>query len=419
MPGELPHAVITILLIAARDMLLIPVALPLLKGERLQQALPYLLEEQLVQEPQDCHIALGESLPDGQRLAAVLDRAWFGFVCKTFKEAGHNRLRAVPLAQCVPQPLAELTGTAASEVATAAGENSGACFLCEAVTAPQSTDSAKPWLEFTLAQQGSVYGAGMTVPFHEAAQAVELLCRDSTSQMLPHAYWLDLPAGQTAATSPPDIPVQWQRVSFETLARRALACKFDLCQFEFANHAAGPMELLKRYRIPLLLLAAALAVAIIGANVRWWRAQHEQRHLLAEQRQLLREAFPQTQVILDAPLQMSSNLKQLRALVGEALPDSFLALAGGLNQALGKIPRSALTKLVYQDHQLTVWFKQDANPDSGFAQRLTAAGVAASLQQDRWVIRSKTQAANVPANVTLDRDRSVGAEGNDQGELGQ
>ena len=67
----LPHAASTVLVVAARDVLLLAATVPPLKGPKLRQALPNVIEDQLIQDPQSCHIALDPAaLPDGRRVLA-------------------------------------------------------------------------------------------------------------------------------------------------------------------------------------------------------------------------------------------------------------------------------------------------------------------------------------------------------------
>ena len=69
------------LIVAARDLLLTAALLPPLKGPRLRQALPNVVEDQLIQDPQTCHIAVDPiALAGGRRVLAVIDRGWFRFV---------------------------------------------------------------------------------------------------------------------------------------------------------------------------------------------------------------------------------------------------------------------------------------------------------------------------------------------------
>ncbi|HEX7932127.1 MAG TPA: type II secretion system protein GspL, partial [Paraburkholderia sp.] len=56
--GLLPRASTTVLMVAARDLLMMPAALPPLRGPKLRQALPNIVEDQLIQDPQTCHIAV-------------------------------------------------------------------------------------------------------------------------------------------------------------------------------------------------------------------------------------------------------------------------------------------------------------------------------------------------------------------------
>ncbi|MCA7896647.1 type II secretion system protein GspL, partial [Burkholderia cepacia] len=101
----LPRANATVLIVAARDVLLLAATVPPLKGPKLRQALPNIVEDQLIQDPLGCHIALDpDALPDGRRVLAVVDRAWFRTICEAFTAAGHRHLSAVPATRCLPAP---------------------------------------------------------------------------------------------------------------------------------------------------------------------------------------------------------------------------------------------------------------------------------------------------------------------------
>ncbi|WP_175038369.1 type II secretion system protein GspL, partial [Burkholderia stagnalis] len=106
----LPRAAATVLVVAARDVLLLAATMPPLKGPKLRQALPNIVEDQLIQDPQGCHIAVDPApLPDGRRVLAVVDRAWFRTICDAFTAAGHRHLSAVPATRCLPSPLVATT----------------------------------------------------------------------------------------------------------------------------------------------------------------------------------------------------------------------------------------------------------------------------------------------------------------------
>ena len=99
----LPRATSTVLMVAARDLLMMPATLPPLRGPKLRQALPNIVEDQLIQDPQTCHIAVdSQSAAGGRQMLAIIDRGWFRFIYEAFSAAGHRSLRAVPVTRCLP-----------------------------------------------------------------------------------------------------------------------------------------------------------------------------------------------------------------------------------------------------------------------------------------------------------------------------
>ena len=99
----LPRASTTVLIVAARDVLMLAATLPPLRGPRLRQALPNVVEDQLIQDALTCHIALDpQPLETGARVLGVIDRGWFRFIVEGFSAAGHRNLRAVPVTRCLP-----------------------------------------------------------------------------------------------------------------------------------------------------------------------------------------------------------------------------------------------------------------------------------------------------------------------------
>ncbi|MCY0389190.1 type II secretion system protein GspL [Robbsia sp. Bb-Pol-6] len=124
----LPPARTTVLIVAARDVLLVDAVVPPLAGPRLRQALPNIVEDQLLPDGPPPHIALGPA-PAGlrktaaRRTLAAIDRGWLRFLHESFTAAGHRTIRAVPIVACLPLadvavPLA--TATAGEDLVAAA-----------------------------------------------------------------------------------------------------------------------------------------------------------------------------------------------------------------------------------------------------------------------------------------------------------
>ncbi|MBP0591110.1 type II secretion system protein GspL [Paraburkholderia sp. LEh10] len=415
-PGLLPRAGSTVLMVAARDCLMLAAAVPPLKGPRLRQALPNVVEDQLIQDAQTTHIALDPQPIDGNRhVLAIVDRGWFRYIVETFAAAGHRNVKAVPVARCLPRPVAAAAAPARAEQAVAAGaadddtapprDHFGedvtpivAAVLGNVVSSTAAVlgedaiaNTAPPRVELALLR--GPLGEGIAVPATDVNMTVAALAGHAPVTL----YTLvDLPGSEPrlASTAPSGraSPISGALpMSFETLARNAIDCRFDLCQFEFA---VQPWRLdratLRRLRLPLWLLAGTVLVAIIGANVQWLMLSRQRDAISAQMTELLLNTFPKTTVVLDAPDQMARQLQQLRVAAGELSPDDFLSLADALARSLGPVPVNGIAALDYHDRRLDVTFKPEVKVDPDFQQRLTRSGLKGSIDSNtgKWTIRN-------------------------------
>lgn len=417
----LPRASSTVLMIAARDLLTVVTAVPPLKGPRLRQALPNVVEDHLIQDPQTCHLALDpQPLADGKRLVTAIDRGWFRFIVEGFVTAGHRGLRAVPVTRCLPQPqpqpqpeevaeavaaksagaqAAKIEAVAEAQTEAAIGPVTACVFGPAMQTAPAllasgaaiQTEAALS--VGTLVELAIVRGAtaeGLAVPATSVAATVAALAGDAPVTLYTLSSIPGEPTHRTAANDPVAMPGA-QPLAFETLARNALACRFNLCQFEFE---VQPWRLdsatLKRLRVPLLLVAASAVVAIVGANVQWMMMARQRDAINAQMTELLLNAFPKTTVVLDAPDQMARQLQQLRVAAGEPSPGDFLVLADGFARSLGPLSPNTIAVLDYRDRHLEVTFKEGVKVDPDLGKRLARNGLEGSADSNtgKWTIRS-------------------------------
>jgi general secretion pathway protein L len=443
----LPRAATTVLIVAARDVLMLATTLPPLKGPRLRQALPNVVEDQLIQDAGTCHIALDpEALADGRRLVAVIDRGWFRFIVEAFGAAGHRNLRAVPVTRCLPSArLGDAPGHAGDGLATmaalaqanaeeaaavTAGGTSGAAtadagaptgtaatgagetplvaavlgtvaqtapaILVEAQAGPSPAPASEgePRVEVALAR-GS-FGEGLAVPVSALGTTLAALAGGASLSLF---ELTELPSSEPVLAAEPSAAhsvhvrelTGAQPLPFETLARNALASRLDLCQFEFESR---PWRLdrktLRRLRLPIAFAVAALLVAVVGANVQWLMLARERDALTAQMTELLLNAFPKTTVVLDPAQQMGRQLEQLRLAAGELSPDDYLSLAARFERSLGALPVNGIAALDYQGRKLAVTFKPEVKPDPAFVQRLAQNGLSGEIDTNtgKWVIRN-------------------------------
>ncbi|HEY4350338.1 MAG TPA: type II secretion system protein GspL [Paraburkholderia sp.] len=443
--AELPRAMTTVLVVAARDTLLLKINLPPVTGPRLRRVLPNVVEEHLIQDAQGSHIAIGpDADPQGERCAAIIDRDWFAGVIERFAAAGHRKLRAVPLVHCIPLLDApQAADQAAKEVQREEAKvevgESDALFQSEA-DAPEdpnhaaandaeaNTDLAASALiarygirrrlnieanslseieaiekaiddpasaetkaikdseeHIEIAVRQGMLGFGMTI---RAAQLDATIAELAKRQPLV-VYSLALEASSNSTSTA--FPLAALTLPWPSLARDALACRFDLCQFEFANGGRSRAGVggLKPWRIAIGVVAAALIVSLVAINVQWIQLRHRRDALNAQMTELVKSAFPDATVILDPHAQMAAGLARLRSAAGELRPDDFAVLASGLSRALGSIPSSAIAGLDYNSNALDVTFKPGTTVDSdGLTRRLAAQGLSAQEDNGKWSIRS-------------------------------
>lgn len=374
----LPKAHTTIVLVAARDLLFLNLPLAPLSKARLRAALPNVVEDQLLQDARSCHIALepipgrasilhlktkGAAAPLRARRLAVIDRNWFQSIHTAFAEAGHLRLRAVPLTSCLPS----------SET-----EDEISCWRALVYDFdPSDTQSLFVELAFTR----GMHGEGLRVPADALADTLAAVTRAAPMTL----YQLNHAPDQVARALPASLKAR--SLSFEALARAALECRFDLCQFEFAAPLWRiPRGARKRWRVPFVLLIATVLIALAGANLDWLLLARQRNVLVAQQTETLLSAFPKTESVLDAPQQMARQLDILRMQAGESAPDDFLSLAQGLARALGQTQERSIEQLHYRNRTLEVLFRADAKLDAAFKQRLMDNGLASRSEGGKWTL---------------------------------
>jgi general secretion pathway protein L len=152
------------------------------------------------------------------------------------------------------------------------------------------------------------------------------------------------PNGETCALPLSAVPPgQWQQLKLPMAAwlARAASSPWNLLQGDFAQRASigrvgqwlglGWREGWLR---PLAWGAVALAaVTVLGINLKAWQLRQRLAAYQAEQVALLKRAAPKLDVIVDAPLQLRRELRQLRAATGQPNPGDAEAMLAALHVA--------------------------------------------------------------------------------------
>jgi general secretion pathway protein L len=332
---------------------------------RLRAILDGLLEDQLLDDPAAMHLAL-QPLPQvGVPVwVAACDRAWLGSALGALSQAGYNVTRIVP--ESSPQALMDVIE----------------------VTEGLSQPMVAGWI-------GAVSPAD-AVDERRCGMLASALSATSVALLATDTPVVAEPAVAALAEQFFQRPVTLQQRGQRLL--QAAQTPWDLAQFEFTNAQRDPrwanlaqgLQLFARapaWRAARWALAVLVGVNLIGLNI--W-AMREQASLTAQRqaiRAVLTDTFPNTPVVVDAPLQMVHAVAVLQRASGnaagtdlESILSSFSSLA-----PVGYVPAA----IEYAANSLRLSGPSMPTPEQDrVTTGLKALGLAASLQDDVWLIRA-------------------------------
>ncbi|MCD9227561.1 type II secretion system protein GspL, partial [Ralstonia pseudosolanacearum] len=384
---ELPAADRLVLMLPAADVLLVPASVPPLALPKLRLALPNLVEDRLVQDAQQCHIALGPRLgavpahgwraprEPQTRALMIADRAWIRFVLDSVAGHKHRSCHLLPAQLCLPleapapvaavgnadaaqahtepslKPVDAEAAVATDAEAPAQAPSPAAITTIALDAAPASDADALPAVDITV-RSDHADGYGLRVlPAHVADW---LAIAPAPARLMVSPALREL--APTLSADPAAALLDW--AVWAAGARAALAGgDADLCQFDFAHGGIAGMDW-SAWRLPIALAVLIAVAQLIGMNTQWLTLRAEQKRLDAAMRTQLQTAFPNTPVILDPPAQMRRQVQQLRLAAGKAAPEDFLPLADRFAQAAAGLAPDALLALDYHGRALVVTLKE-------------------------------------------------------------
>lgn len=326
--AELPGADETWLALPAGRVLLSDIKLSKRALRQLHGALGNVLEDRLMLDPANAHIAIGKPQADDVHPVAVVEIAWLEQALELCRRHG------IELAGAVPETLL-WRGEEAAGQWIARWNGHGGFVRCGACAgfALDDGDADSPPLALQLA-----------------------LAEARRHGTLPSAIALESGPNVDAAA--------WSRVLDcpvipQTLQPDPHPPAINLLQGAYARRRggwlaglAGGADLgrdLGGYRLAAGLAAAALGMHMLGTAADWARLSWENRQLRAEMTQVFKDTFPQTQAIVDPALQMRRQLADLRRERGFLEPGDFLH---ALNATTGQV--GGVAGLNYADRRLTL-----------------------------------------------------------------
>lgn len=308
-PAEWPKADSVVAVLPATEVGWHRITVPKAPPSRLRAALAGLLEEHLLDDDADVHLALAPDAKAGDEAwVAAVDRAWLSSWIATIEAGGATLDRVVP--------------ALAPPVADPAAPGHAHVF---GTTADEAGDNTQPWLAVAD-------GSGVTTMRLAGSLARTRLAAWSEQGL----RWTAEPAAVSAAERWLGAPVQVQTEA--ELALSAARAPWNLRQFDLVPRHRGLRalrELAKQWRGPAWRparwgLAALVLLQLLGLNLWAWQQQRQVTQRKDKMTQLLRSTHPNVRAVLDAPVQMQRETELLRQAAGEAGASDFeplLALA--------------------------------------------------------------------------------------------
>lgn len=317
-----------VLMLAAADVTLLQVKAPPLSAARLKAALPNLVEEHILGDPEECvMVAAPAQLDDGMRTVAVAQRGWLEAIVKAMLAQGARTVSALPFQLCLP---------------LAPGNVSGAI------------DSNGITLRHALYQ-----GLGLAVAGSPAMalQTARALAGDAPLNLYVEAAELGEYQALVAEAGP------GIHVEAEHWAHWIAGSKTTTLDLVPGLGAAGAqVRDWKKWRWPLRLALLAVVINLVGLNIQWMRLKREAEAITLGMTQTFRAAYPKETVISSDPAaQMRQNINRAKARQGQVTPDEFTYMAAALGEASRGLPRPVeLASLGYRERVMTVKVKPES-----------------------------------------------------------
>jgi general secretion pathway protein L len=306
-------------IVSAERVLATTAVLPKIKRSKLETALPFALEDTLIDDATEAHVTPGAKLEDGRTALFTLDKSWLTrFLAAS--TAAKIRVRHVVPEFC-------LLPTRASEWSLAWDGAQG--FLATAHCLGGALDSGD-----------------------EARAPVALQLRLQTGA--PAALRLFALGSEVQAPKwGIGVPVIFEKQSFDWRKAAILADAPNLLWGKFAP-PPRISEFMPWLRPALMAALLLVGVEVTVSNLEWALLANEKRLLASDMTELFKETFGADATIVDAPLQMRRNIARLRHAAGISDDADFFPLLDKFSAASSGLSTNTLRTLRYADGKLDI-----------------------------------------------------------------
>jgi general secretion pathway protein L len=334
---------------------------PASHGPRLQSVLQGLLEDRLLDDPQQLHIVLAPESATitrvgGETLVAVCDKQWLRDVLSPLQAAGLTVQRIAPELSPSAKPVLQVMGE----------PDHSQSLLCHAYGVTLLPPNTAQWRAFAELSQDNLQIQS------EPAMVARVQSTLQRQPMLQSAAQRWVKSSQSAWDLAQG---EWAQGRAQRVQRQVLAA------WQTLLHAPA----WKPVRWGVLAL---VALQVLGLNALAWQERSALNAQQASLQNILKSTFPSVTLVIDAPLQMQREVDALQQKSGSAsstdLEPLLAALAGVL--PAGQTPQ----QIHFANHALRVQGVTLDNNNAASVAHLKAQGL--SLRQDgndTWVLQAE------------------------------
>lgn len=305
------------------DVFMTRVQLPAGRKSQLQHALPYALEENLTEEVDTLHCALGARNESGSYAAAVVRHQTMAHWLERMAEVGiapRTMYADINLLPCFANGWT--IACVEKQIHVRTGSDEG--FVCEARMLPRLIEKALA--QQTAPQQVHLYGC----EFPDQMTSQDLL--PAECEIFQH-----------------DAPANGALISLLLERSSAPGSSLNLLQYEYAPRSRIHQQLRPWYTTAAL--AASLLVVGLFSNVVEYVSLTRQSAQLEQQiQQTFKRTFPEVKRIVNPQAQMKHRLAQLRG-SGQGGP-SFSEILSSVAPLVAKTPKTNVRYVRYQNGQM-------------------------------------------------------------------
>jgi general secretion pathway protein L len=340
----------------------LPVTLPPgSQAPRLQGVLRGLLEDRLLEEPEQLHLVLEPNAQTvakegGTALVAVCHKQWLREVLAPLQAAGLTVQRLVPEISPSSQPLLHVMGTPD--------------FSQSVISHAQGVTLLPP--------NTAHWSAFATITRQDLAVQAEPSMVARVQQLLNVQPQLQTAAQRWVQSAQSD----WDLAQGEwAQGRSQRGLRWLQATWQTVWHAPA-------WRPVRLGVLSLLLVHVVGLNVFAWREHKAQQSQMAALNQILTQTFPAVTLVIDAPLQMQREVEALKQKSGAVSNTDFEPLMVALASVLPSGNNASPTQLHFANQTLRI----HAVPFDGASanQKLKAKGLQLRDEgNDVWVLQAE------------------------------